>query len=177
VKSLQPVNHHRRQALITLASLPLLALGACLENERPTASPAFYSDQSRPGATIDLKTATEILNAYRANARLAALAPDAALNAIAQREAERLAQRGDLEDGENASLASSLAAAGIPPRQVRKSITAGYQNFADAFSGWRGAAHHDSVLRAPRGKRFGVAAHHRAGSRHRIYWVLLISDV
>lgn len=168
---------NRRALLSASLVLPVAGgLAGCFDEPRPRAEPTFYADQSRPGATIDLRTATEIINAYRANTKLSPLQPDPALNAIAKREAERLAARGELEDGENASLASSLASAGIPPRQVRKSLSAGYQNFADAFSGWRGAPHHDRVLKAERGKRYGVAAHHRAGSRHRIYWVLLVAE-
>lgn len=163
----------RRRILLFLGATPL---AGCLEESRPQPQPAFYTDLARPGATLDHKTAGEILNSYRRNASLAALVLDPALTAIAAREAERLALRGELEDGENRSLAAALTAGGFAPRQVRKSISGGYHSFADAFSGWRGAPHHDGVLRSARGRRYGLAAHHRPGARHRIYWVLLVSE-
>lgn len=160
----------------SLALWPVLALAACMEDQPRQVTPAFYTDMSQPGARVDHRTAAEIINAYRAQAGLGALMADAGLIALAEREAARLAERGEIADGENAALRASLVSAGLNPARIRKSISAGYQTFADAFSGWRGSPHHDRVMRAARAARFGVAAHHRAGSRHRIYWVMLVGE-
>jgi uncharacterized protein YkwD len=160
----------------TLFAAPVLLVVGCAEERRPEVTPAFYSDMSRPGASVDHRTAAEIINAYRAKDGLKPLQPDERLVALAAREAQRLAERGEIADGENASLRASLVAAGLRPASIGKSISAGYQTFADAFSGWRGSPHHDRVMRASKATRFGIAAHHRAGSRHRIYWVMLVGE-
>lgn len=140
------------------------ALIGCAQEPASRPQPAFYADLASPGASFDPVTATEIINAYRSREGLRPLAWDSALAAQAQAEASRLADRGDLQDG-----------GGIPlPRGMRRSVSGGYHSFADAFSGWRGSPVHDAVLKARDGQHYAIAALARPGSRHRVYWVMLV---
>lgn len=160
-------------------SLPLLAallLAGCAGDVPPPPQPAFYVDLARPGSALDPTSATEIINAYRQREGLTPLAWDAGLASIAQAAAASLAARGDLQDGGKGDLDRALAMGGFSPRVVRRSVSGGYHSFADAFSGWRGAPMHDAVLRAKGGRLFAIAAHAQPGSRHRVYWVMLVSE-
>lgn len=152
-----------------------LAASACGTAEAPKVQPAFYADLARPGAVLDPKTASEIINAYRGQNGLAPLLWDAGLQRLAEQEAARLAERGDLSDGGGAGMLNALKAAGYPPEATRRSVTGGYHSFADAFSGWRGAPGHDAVLKAKDGRKLAIAAVAKPGSRHRVYWVMLVA--
>lgn len=146
------------KAAAALAAL----MGGCSTPAPPPATPAMYVDLATPGASLDAATATSMINAYRAKAGLGALSWDEGLAREAQTTAERLAARGDLSDG-----------GGATPAGMKRSVSGGYHSFADAFSGWRLASVHDGVLKAP-GTRLGIAALARPGSRHRVYWVMLV---
>jgi uncharacterized protein YkwD len=145
-----------------IAALAAIMGGCSAEPPRNTVQPAFYADLARPGARFDEKTASEIINAYRARNGAGPLVWDAGLEREAQAVAERLAARGDLSDG-----------GGPVPAGMKRSVSGGYHTFADAFSGWRGSPTHDGVLKAP-GSRYAIAALSKPGSRHRIYWVMLV---
>lgn len=145
-----------------LAALAALLGGCAAEPPRRPAQPAFYADLARPGASFDEKTASEIINAYRARNGVGPLLWDPGLAREAQLTAERLAGRGDLSDG-----------GGGVPAGMKRSVSGGYHTFADAFSGWRGSPVHDGVLRA-QGSRYAIAALAKPGSRHRVYWVMLV---
>ncbi len=160
------------QASVVVA---LAGVSGCGTSEPPQPQPAFYADLARPGAVLDPVTATDIINAYRAREGLRPLVWDAGLARIAAEAASTLADRGDLSDGGGEGLLRALAMGGYSGRLVRRSVSGGYHSFADAFSGWRGAPAHDGVLRAKDGQKYAIAALARPGSRHRVYWVLLVS--
>lgn len=150
------------------AVLALLTLGGCATEPSQRPQPAFYADLAQPGAALDPKTATEIINAYRERSGLAPLGWDPALQQQAEAEARRLAERGDLlETGARDGLAAAQG--------LRRSVSGGYHSFADAFSGWRGSPAHDAVLKLKDGRRYAIAAIARPASRHRVYWVMLVS--
>lgn len=137
-------------------------LGGCSAPPPRPVQPAFYADLATPGAAFDKVSASEIINAYRARAGVGVLTWDEGLAREAQANAERLAARGDLADG-----------GGAVPAGIKRSVSGGYHTFADAFSGWRGSPPHDAVLRA-QGSRYAIAALAKPGSRHRVYWVMLV---
>lgn len=153
-------------AFLALASA--LGLAACSESTPSRPQPAFYVDLARSGTALDPQTSTTIINGYRTNLGLPPLAWDPALAEQARGEAGRLAARGEL---------SGEAVQGTRPvRGLKRSVSGGYHSFADAFSGWRGSPAHDSVLRTPRGKRYGIGVVARPESRHRVYWVVLVAE-
>lgn len=138
----------------------LLFLSACAESPRPPAQPAFYRDLASAGAKPDLQSAQSILNGYRSGLGLGLLSIDPALVAQAEAEASRLAAQG------------AVAAPHTEPGRST-GVSAGYYTVSDAFSGWRGSKPHDSVMRRPDARRFGLATAYNGASRHKIYWVLI----
>jgi uncharacterized protein YkwD len=162
--------------IVTLCSLLIAILLSSCGEVQPPVRPAFYADLAKPGATLDPVTTGQILNSYRTSKGVAALTADPRLEAIARAEAVRLAGLGEIQPGREAALDAALKAAGYAPARVKRSITGGYHSFADAFSGWRGAPHHDGVLLSPKGKTYGLVAHSAPGSRHRVYWVMLVAE-
>jgi uncharacterized protein YkwD len=157
------------------ALLPLLS--ACVQSAPPPAAPpAMYSSLATSGAVLDADAARDLINSYRRNLGLSALSLDPVLMAEAARQASAMAAGGDVSRGARTDIRTRLAAAGLGQRQVRESASAGYFTVSDAFSGWRGSPVHDATLRFAPARRLGLAAEHRAGSRHNIYWSLIISD-
>jgi uncharacterized protein YkwD len=153
-------------AVLALASA--LGLAACSDSAPSRQQPAFYVDLARSGTALDPQTSTTIINGYRTNLGLPALAWDPALAEQARGEAARLAARGE--------LSAEALHGNRPSRGLKRSVSGGYHSFADAFSGWRGSPAHDAVLRAPKGRRYGVGVVARPESRHRVYWVVLVAE-
>lgn len=143
-----------------------LVLAGCAV-EPPQPRPAFYQDLAS-GGTLDSASALSLVNDYRRANGLGVLTWDAGLAAEAENEARRHA------------AADGLLTAGIRDKSsaadsaIRRSVSGGYHTMADAFSGWRGSPAHDAVLRDPKGAAIGIGAVARAGSRHRVYWVVLV---
>jgi uncharacterized protein YkwD len=164
-----------RTLVLAASAIAAVAVSGCTTPEPPRPQPAFYADLAQPGAALDPVTASEIINAYRQRNGLAPMLWDGALQRLAEQEARALADRGDLSDGGGNAMLRALSTAGYAPQDIRRSVSGGYHSFADAFSGWRGSPGHDAVLRAREGKRYAIAAVARPGSRHRVYWVMLVS--
>ncbi len=157
------------------ALLPLLA--ACVQpGPPPAATPAIYASLAVSGVVLNSDAARDLINGYRRNLGLSALVLDPVLMAEAAHQASAMAAGGDVSKGARTDIRTRLAAAGLGQRQARESASAGYFTVSDAFSGWRGSPVHDATMRFASGRRLGLAAEHRAGSRHNIYWSLIVSD-
>jgi uncharacterized protein YkwD len=157
------------------ALLPLLA--ACVDARPPPAPPpAIYASLAAADARLDAETARDLINAYRLNAGLPRLALDPALMREAARQADAMAAGGDVSRGARTDILARLKASGVAAAQARESVSAGYFTLSDAFSGWRGSPTHDATLTLRRGGRLGIAARHRAGSRHHVYWALIVAE-
>ncbi len=160
------------------AALVLLPLAACVDAPAPAvgAPPAIYASLAASGARLDAESAQDLINGYRRNLGLPPVALDPALTEAARRQADLMAAAGDVGRGARADIRERLRAAGLPVGQARETVSAGYFTVADAFSGWRGSPAHDATLRFAPARRMGVAATHRAGARHHVYWALVMSD-
>jgi uncharacterized protein YkwD len=157
------------------ALLPLLA--ACVQSAPPPAAPpAIYASIASSGVVLNADAARDLINGYRRNQGLPALDLDPVLMAEAARQAAAMAAGGNVSKGARTDISARLAAAGLGRRQARESVSAGYFTISDAFSGWRGSPVHNATMLFTSGRRLGLAAEHRAGSRHNIYWSLIVSD-
>ncbi len=156
----------------------LLALTACAgpQGEPSAGTPVIYASLGRPGAALEAPALQGLVNAYRQRQGLAPLTLDPVLMRLAQERAAAMAALGDVAHGQRGDIVARLRAAGVSSTIARESVSAGYFSAADAFSGWRGAPEQDATLRLPAARRMGVAAVHRAGSRHNVYWALITSD-
>jgi uncharacterized protein YkwD len=175
LKSRAPRVHEGMRVNPLCALLPVLA-GCVQAAPPPAAPPAIYASLASSGVVLNADAARDLINGYRRNHGLAALVLDPALMAEAARQASAMAVGGNVSMGARTDIRTRLAAAGLGQRQARESASAGYFTVSDAFSGWRGSQAHDATMRFAAGKRLGLAAEHRAGSRHNIYWSLIVSD-
>jgi uncharacterized protein YkwD len=157
------------------ALLPLLA--ACATPAPPPAAPpAMYVSLAGESAVLDANAARDLINGYRRNQNLAPLTLDQKLMAVAARQSAAMAAGGDVSRGARTDVLKRLQAEGIQATIARESVSAGYFTISDAFSGWRGSPVHDATLRLANARRIGIAAKHQAGSRHHVYWTLIVSD-
>jgi len=115
-----------------------------------------------PGASLDRIQAVAIINQYRATTGAAPLISDTGLDASAQLLAKQYAETG--------------AAPRQPAEVVAVRYSAGYQNFAETFSGWRNSAPDAAALANPAARRAGVAVVHNPASAYGVYWVLVLAN-
>jgi uncharacterized protein YkwD len=139
-------------------------------------SPSFYADLAAPGATLDRAAARDMINAYRANHDVQPVSVSDRLTELAEAHARELAAaagRGE-EMRPDRNLRARVAEAGYQPDEIGEAISAGYHSIADAFSGWRDSSRHSDVMLMASAREMGIAAVHVPGTRHRIYWVLIM---
>jgi uncharacterized protein YkwD len=141
----------------------------------PTQSP-IYANIASAGTELHAPSARDLINGYRRNQRLGRVELDEILMGIASKQASAMAAGGDVSKGARSDIVTRLSGAGLKARNARESVSAGYFTISDAFSGWRGSPTHDATLRFAPATRMGIAAVHKPGSRHNIYWALVLSD-
>jgi uncharacterized protein YkwD len=147
-----------------LVALSLFAfLAACSGGPSGTPlHPGLTARMDQPGASLDRAQALGIVNQYRATTGAVALSPDTGLDLAAQ------------------GLAAQYAASGTPPvmpeSAIGISVSAGYANFAETFSGWRNSPPDAAILTRPTATRAGIASVYDPNSTYGVYWVLLLDD-
>ena len=153
----------------------LAALAGCSTPEPPArAAPVLgmYDNLARPNARIDAETAVDMISAYRRNHGLKPLVLDPALARIAASEAEAMAAAAKAASAD--AVKAKGAAAGF--RAPAANLSAGYQTFAEAFSGWRESPAHDRVMLDRTATRMGIAAAYAPGTKYRVFWTLVVAD-
>ncbi len=135
-----------------------IALSACTGG---ALSPGLVARMDQAGASLNRGEALELINQFRKVRGAAPLAPDAALDAQAQQIASRYA-------------ASSRAPAKPGNDIVHMRLSAGYVNFAETFSGWRGSADDAAAIADPAATRAGLGVAYSANSAYGVHWVLLL---
>lgn len=163
--------------LRNVIALALLAGGLSACAEEPVSRPAFYTDLSRAGSSLDRNDAGQTINLFRANNGLAPVVLDERLNALAEAYARDLAEaarRGEAirPDGK---LKQRLAGNGYEGAEARENVSAGYHTFAEAFSGWRESRQHRETMLMQGAATMGIAAIYLPGTKYRVYWVLILA--
>ncbi|MGL4635694.1 MAG: CAP domain-containing protein [Beijerinckiaceae bacterium] len=161
---------------VICALMPLLAACAAPAPPPATSPPAMYTSLASASAVLDAGAARDLINGYRRNQNLPPLVLDQGLIAVAARQSAAMAAGGDVSRGARTDVLKRLQADGVKTTKARESVSAGYFTISDAFSGWRGSPVHDATLRLEGARRMGIAAQHRQGSRHHVYWTLIVSD-
>lgn len=125
-------------------------------------APGLVARIDSPSAQMDRGAALAIINQYRATRGAAPLVADAALDAQAQ------------------ALASQYAGSGTPPARpgsvTAMRLSAGYENFAETFSGWRNSPADADVLAMGAARRAGFAAVYNPNSAYGTHWVMLLGQ-
>jgi hypothetical protein len=137
-----------------------VAVASCGE-EAGGLAPGLVAQMDAPGANLDRASAIGIVNQYRATVGAKALTDDTSLDATAQ------------------SLASQYASTGtapkLPPGATAIRVSAGYNTFAETFSGWRNSPADASALATATATRAGIATIYDPKSTYGIYWVLVLA--
>lgn len=151
-----------RPLLALAAPLLFAILAACSSSGGGALHPGLTQRMDAAGATLDRAQAIGLINNYRATVGAPALVSDPSLDSAA------------------ATLAQSYASTGRQPAKpegaVSVSSSAGYQTFAETFSGWRNSSADAAVLTQRAAKRAGIATVYSANSGYGVYWVLLLDD-
>ena len=141
------------------ALMLLLVVSACTGG---ALSPGLTARMDQGGANLDRMEAINLINQYRATRGSPPLTIDPALNAIAQ------------------SLASEYATTSSRPSKpgndiLQMQLSAGYSNFAETFSGWRGRSGDATAISDPDATRAGIGVAYSPNSIFGVYWVLLLA--
>jgi uncharacterized protein YkwD len=145
---------------LAVAAALLAAVAACGETAGGLA-PGLVASMDAPGASLDRATALSVINQYRATTGAGTLTGDPSLDA----EAHGLAL----------AYSKSGKAPGLPAGATGLRASAGYQNFAETFSGWRNSPADAAVLGDPKARRAGLAAVYDANSTYGVYWILVLA--
>ncbi len=148
----------------------VFALTGCSEAPEPR---AVYVPSATTLAKVRLEpvAATAKLNAYRAEKGLNPLRLDPALTAMAERQAQAMAQSGKMSHDVAGSFSTRLAASGINA-PTGENLGAGYMSFDEALAGWRSSAGHDANLLMSGATRFGVALAKNRSDAYGAYWAM-----
>jgi uncharacterized protein YkwD len=148
----------------------MLALSGCSDAPAPR---AVYAPSATTLAKVRLDpvAATAKLNAYRAEKGLNPLRLDPALTAMAERQAQAMAQSGTMSHDVAGSFSTRLAASAINA-PTGENLGAGYMSFDEVLAGWRSSAGHDANLLMPEATRFGIALAKNPGAGYGAYWAM-----
>ena len=125
---------------------------------------------------VDEAEAQGIISAYRRAHRLGQVAFDPALKAVAQHQAEAMAEANQLSHTVAGALPVRLANEGIERRVMVENVSAGYGSLAGAVAGWRRSPAHDANLLFGPVRRMGIAAASAPATRFRTFWALVMTD-
>jgi uncharacterized protein YkwD len=161
------------RVLTWLVPLALAVLSGCAGQPE---QPSFYRDLAVPGAQLDAAAAASMISGYRANNGLPAVTLDPALTAMAQAQAEIMAERDKLEHNVKKPFVKRLKAAGYDAKSAAENIGAGYHTLAEAFSGWRDSKSHNANMLLAGATRMGIAAVYTPASKFKVYWTLILAE-
>jgi len=151
---------------ILVTFLLLLPLAGCVSATSPLPV-GLTASMARPGAQLDQQEAIGLINQYRAANNLPLLTLTQELTDTAATAAARYAQ-----DGNN-----NGAAALVAERTNGSALfSAGYTNFAETFSGWRGSNRDAKTLLTPNATKAGIAVNYNANSSYGAHWVFIASE-
>lgn len=158
----------RRAAVILWLGLPALGCtgGADLAGTpRPTSR-----------LSVDGAEASEWVSRYRHDHGLPEVTRDAALEAVAQAQADAMAAANELSHTVAGPLPARLAAIDRDKHAAAENVSAGYGSLQAALAGWqRSPEHNKNLLFAPI-RRIGVAGAAAPGTRYGTFWALVMTD-
>jgi uncharacterized protein YkwD len=158
----------RRRLLLALVAT--IGLAGC--GEEPLAPLDARLEHDLANVRLDPQAVVASLNAYRASHGLRPVRLDAALTAMAQRQANAMVAGNALSHDVDGAFRARLAASGIDALEAGENLGAGYFSLDEAMTGWRGSAEHDANLRMAGATRIGVAIAKSPRTHYGVYWAL-----
>lgn len=145
-----------------LAAAALAATLAACSGGGQQLSPGLTAPMNQPGAQLNRIEALFLLNDYRRQNGAADVRGDTILDSTAQTLANNYAKTGTRP--------------ALPNGAVALRVSAGYNTFAETFSGWRNNPADAAALADPRAKRAGLAVAYDPNSAYGVHWVLVLDD-
>jgi hypothetical protein len=110
------------------------------------------------------------ISAYRRSHGLSAVTVDAALNALAARQANAMAARGVMDHSVYAPFAQRISA--YHTAGAAENIAMGTKSFSETLAIWKASSGHDANLLMSGARRIGIAS---ASGHGRTYWALILA--
>ncbi len=146
---------------LTLAAGLAAALAACSMGGGAPLSEGLTMPMNRPGAQLNRVEALFLLNDYRRQNGAGDVRGDTVLDNTAQTLAQNYARTG----------AQPL----LPPGATVMRLSAGYNTFAEVFSGWRAVPADASAMATSSVSRAGIGVVYEPASANGVYWVLVLA--
>lgn len=125
--------------------------------------------------SVDAAAAAKALSDFRKLNRLAGVAVNSGLMAIAATQAKAMAEAGSMSHDVAGSFESRLASGHYATSAAAENIAAGQKTFAEVFTGWQNSPHHRENMLLPAVTQIGIAAYRGTGSKFGIYWSLALA--
>ena len=148
----------RLLAVAALLCMPFVVSACSSSSPLPA---GLTARMDAPGSALDRVEALNLINQFRRSRGASNLRADPALDALAQQLASQYAQSGDRPSK--------------PEQALHIQVSAGYVNFAETFSGWRGSSADATVIADPAASRFGLASVYSSSSEYGVHWVMLLA--
>ncbi len=163
-------------ALGTSAVLAAMALAGCAgDNNMPAGLPSFYQSLATADAKLDVKAAQSMISGYRKNNGLGTVSIDPELMKLAEAQAHAMATRNKLGHDVWRPFAERIRDTTFDASVAVENVAAGYDNLAEAFSGWRESPAHRANMLNPGVTKMGIAAVYAPQSRYKLFWSLILA--
>jgi uncharacterized protein YkwD len=149
--------------------------GCTSDNNPPAGKPTFYQSLSSPDAKLDANTAQSMISGYRTNNGLGPVIIDPELMQLASDQARAMAAHDKLDHSVSRPFQQRLQQSGFNAGVAVENIGAGYDNLAEAFSGWRESPPHRANMLNRDVTRMGIATAYAPQSRYKVFWSLILA--
>jgi uncharacterized protein YkwD len=154
------------------ASLLAGALASC--SSLPLPGPSSGGPVS--AVAVDQRSAQALISSYRASHGLSAVELDPALQKVAQRQAEAMAEANELSHEVDGALPRRLARGGADRSAAIENVSGGYSSLDSAILSWKRSPHHNENLLFPPMRRMGIAAASAPKTRFKTFWSLVMTN-
>jgi uncharacterized protein YkwD len=161
-----------KNAVALAAALALAGCGGEASRPGPISPQAL---RAIANAHVDPAAAAAMLTAYRASHGLGPVRLDAALSAMAQRQANAMVAANELSHDVAGGFSSRVLAAGLDTPRAAENVGGGYYSIEEMFKGWRDSPDHNANLLMPQATRFGIAIAKDARTQLRVYWAMEVA--
>lgn len=156
-------------------ALAAIALAGCAGNYTlPTGLP-LYQSLATADAKLDVKAAQSMLSDYRKHNGLSPVSIDPELMKLAAAQAHAMATRNRLGHDVWRPFDERIRDSTFDASVAVENVAAGYDNLAEAFSGWRQSPQHRANMLNPGVTRMGIAAVYAPASRYKVFWSLILA--
>ncbi len=159
-------------------TLPVLLIGLALSAcaERPAGKSVPEPRLALSQVTLEPGTARRMINAYRAERGLPALALEKRLTRAAMQHARDLAKGDRIShtgtDGSDPW--TRVRANGYKPRLAAENVGAGQRSFGELLQGWKESPGHNKNLLLADATQMGIALVKTPNGKYRTFWTLVL---